>query len=214
MAHGRWFGMTDRGPQIGHVHGRFQPFHDGHLAYCEWAAGECDELIVGITNADPTHVAPEAADPDRDDPRNNPFRYHERHRMITAALSAADVDVPVRVLPFPINRPELWEHYAPADALHLLRVLEPWHEVKADRLREHGRAVTTIDAERTVSGTAIREAMAAESRGTAHDERGHDPVGDPTDGDQSGWRASVPSAVAVVIDEIGGVDRVGSLDEQ
>jgi nicotinamide-nucleotide adenylyltransferase len=175
---------------VGHVHGRFQPFHTGHLAYCEWAAGECDELLVGITNADPSHIRTEAADPDRDDPRNNPFQYHERHRMVTNALAAADLDVPVRVLPFPINRPDLWEYYAPPDALHLLRVLEEWHEVKADRLREHERTVQTITAERTVSGTDIRDAMA-----TSNDT----------------WRASVPEAVATVVDDIDGVRRVRSL---
>ena len=177
---------------VGHVHGRFQPFHDGHLAYCEWAAGECDELLVGITNADPSHVAHETADPDRDDPRNNPFRYHERHRMVRVALADADLGVPVRVLPFPINRPDLWAHYAPDDALHLLRVLEPWHEVKADRLRDHDRRVRTVDAERTVSGTAIRESMTA--------------------GDDA-WRASVPGAVATVVDDLDGAARVRSLWE-
>ncbi|UIP01334.1 adenylyltransferase/cytidyltransferase family protein (plasmid) [Halobaculum sp. CBA1158] len=188
---------------VGHVHGRFQPFHDGHLAYCEWAAGECDELLVGVTNADPAHVRSESADPDRDDPRNNPFRYHERHRMVTAALSAVDLGVPVRVLPFPINRPELWEHYAPVDALHLVRVLEDWHEIKVDRLREHGRTVHTTAAERTVSGTAIREAMAAGGRADDHDT-----------GEGDGWRTSVPAPVAAVIDDLDGVSRVRSLYEE
>ncbi|MFC7137844.1 adenylyltransferase/cytidyltransferase family protein [Halobaculum litoreum] len=177
---------------VGHVHGRFQPFHDGHRAYCEWAAGECDALVVGITNADPSHVRHEDSDPTRDDPRNNPFRYHERHRMVTAALDAADLGVPVRVLPFPINRPELWAHYAPTDAVHLLRVLEPWHEVKADRLREHGRTVRTVEAEREVSGTAIRASMvAADGR----------------------WRRDVPAPVAEVVDAIDGAARVRSLAE-
>jgi len=183
----------DDGRVVGHVHGRFQPFHDGHLAYCEWAAGECDELLVGITNADPTHVESESADPDRDDPRNNPFRYHERHRMATDALAAADLGVSVRVLPFPINRPELWADYAPADALHLLRVLEGWHEVKADRLREHGRAVRTVEVERTVSGTGIRGSMAA--------------------GDGR-WRGSVPPAVAAAVDDVDGVARVRDLRDE
>ncbi|GAA0202779.1 adenylyltransferase/cytidyltransferase family protein [Halobaculum roseum] len=197
---------------VGHVHGRFQPFHDGHLAYCEWAAEECDELIVGITNADPAHVAHETADPERDDPRNNPFRYHERHRMVSDALAAADLGVPVRVLPFPINRPELWEHYAPPDALHLLRVLEPWHEVKADRLREHGRAVRTIEAERTVSGTAIRESMAAEDDGRgARDSNRQDATSDASAGR---WRESVPPPVEAVIDDIDGAARVRSLVDE
>jgi nicotinamide-nucleotide adenylyltransferase len=175
---------------VGHIHGRFQPFHTGHLAYCKWAAGECDELLVGITNADPSHIRAETADPDRNEPQNNPFRYHERHRMVTNALAVADLDVPVRVLPFPINRPDLWEYYAPPDVLHLLRVLEEWHEVKADRLREHGRTVQTITAERTVSGTGIREAIAT---------------------DDNTWRASVPDVVATVVDDIDGVERVRSL---
>lgn len=183
----------ENGRVVGHVHGRFQPFHDGHLAYCTWAARECDELLVGITNADPSHVRREDADPDRDDPRNNPFRYYERHRMVTDALDAADLGVRVQVLPFPINRPELWESYAPADAVHFLRVLEAWHEVKADRLRDAGRTVRTTRATRRVSGTGLRDAMA---------------VGDDS------WRASVPAAVARVVDDIDGVRRVQRLYER
>ncbi|QLG26024.1 adenylyltransferase/cytidyltransferase family protein [Halorarum halophilum] len=175
---------------VGHVHGRFQPFHGGHLAYLRWAADECDELFVGVTNADPSHVRDESADPERSEPRNNPFRYHERDRMISAAVADADLGVPVRVLPFPVNRPELWEHYAPADAVHFLRVLEDWHEVKADRLREHGREVRTVRAERTVSGTEIRRRMAA--------------------GDDS-WREDVPAGVSAVLDDVDGPARVRDL---
>lgn len=179
---------------VGHVHGRFQPFHEGHLAYLQWAAGECDELLVGLTNADPSHVRDEDADPERSEPRNNPFRYHERDRMVRAAIGDTELapvrETPVRVLPFPVNRPDLWEHYVPADAVHFLRVLEKWHEVKADRLREHGREVRTVRAERTVSGTDIRRRMAA--------------------GDDS-WRGDVPDAVAAVLDDIDGPARVREL---
>lgn len=176
--------MTERA----HVHGRFQPFHREHLAYAAWAAEDADELLVGITNADPSHVRAEDADPDRDAPRNNPFRYHERERMVRAAV-ASEVSIPVRVLPFPINRPGLWDDYAPGDAVHYVNVLEPWHEVKADRLRDAGRRVVTKQGTRTVSGTGIRERMAA---------------GEP-------WRDDVPEAVAAVIEDIDGVARVREL---
>ncbi len=179
----------DRG-EVAHVHGRFQPFHREHLDYATWAAEGSDTLIVGITNADPSHVEAETADPDRDDPSNNPFAYHERHRMVRAAVdNAPAIDVPVQIMPFPINKPELWDAYAPGDAVHYVNVLEEWHEVKAERIRDHGRDVRTKQGTRTVSGTGIRARMAA---------------GEP-------WRDDVAAGVTEVIDDIDGVARVRRL---
>lgn len=154
--------MVDDSP-VAHVHGRFQPFHDEHLEYVRWAAREHpgDRLIVGITNADEAHTAPTEADPDRHDPRNNPFTYYERHRMIEAVLDRVDLDCAISILPFPINRPELWDAYAPPSAIHYVNVLEPWHERKVALLEKHGRAVRSKRGTRTVSGTEIRRAMAA-----------------------------------------------------
>mgnify|MGYP002760922457 CR=1 FL=1 len=181
--------MSDR--ELAHVHGRFQPFHREHLEYAAWAATGADELLVGITNADPGHVRPEEADSSRHDPEHNPFRYHERLRMVREAIDAAGVDCSVWIAPFPINRPELWEHYAPADAVHYVNVLEEWHRVKARRLREHGRAVVTKAGTRTISGTDIRNRMAA--------------------GDD--WEGDVPDEVVEVLESIDGVDRVRALFE-
>ena len=45
----------DRIVRQGMIHGRFQPFHKGHLEYMRGAAECCDELFVGITN--PTRCA-------------------------------------------------------------------------------------------------------------------------------------------------------------
>lgn len=181
--------MSER--ELAHVHGRFQPFHREHLEYAAWAAEGADELLVGITNADPGHVRPEESDSTRHDPRHNPFRYHERHRMVGKAIDAAEIDCPVRIMPFPINRPELWEHYAPAEAVHYVNVLEEWHRVKARRLKANGRAVVTKEGTRTISGTDIRRRMAA---------------------DES-WKGDVPDTVVEVIERIGGVERVRRLFE-
>lgn len=149
--------------RVAHVHGRFQPFHDEHLAYARWAAAEHpgDRLVVGITNADAAHTERTDADPKRHRPRHNPFSYYERHRMIDAALSGADVDAAVSVAPFPINRPELWDAYAPDEAVHYVNVLEPWHERKCEHLRERGRTVREKRGTRTISGSDIRQDMAA-----------------------------------------------------
>ena len=75
--------MTARGM----IHGRFQPFHNGHLEYLKGAAAQSDELFVGITNPDPTRIRPEAADPLRHRPESNPWSYVERLLMVKAAAS-------------------------------------------------------------------------------------------------------------------------------
>ena len=59
----------------GMVHGRFQPFHNGHLEYLRGAAGRSDEVFVGITNPDPLRVRPEPSDPLRHLPESNPWSY-------------------------------------------------------------------------------------------------------------------------------------------
>ena len=174
---------------VGHVHGRFQPFHEEHLAYATWAADHCDRLVVGITNADPSHTTREQADPKRHEPHHNPFHYHERHRMVRVATDIA-VDTPVEIMPFPINRPDLWSAYAPDGAVHFVNVLEPWHEVKVRRLRDHGRRVETKEGTRTISGTDIRERMA---------------------GGDASWREDVPDAVARVVDDVDGAGRLREL---
>jgi len=166
--------MTDPTPPA-HVHGRFQPFHDEHLDYVRWAATDSasDRLLIGITNADSAHTVATDADPERHRPRNNPFTYYERHRMIERALDDADLPCAVSIAPFPINRPDLWDAYAPPETVHYVNVLGEWHERKVERLRNTGRTVRDKRGTRTVSATAVRQAMAAGDEG---DERVPDPV--------------------------------------
>ena len=66
------------------IHGRFQPFHNGHLEYLRGAAERSDEVFVGITNPDPQRIKEEATDPLRHLPESNPFTYVERLLMIEA----------------------------------------------------------------------------------------------------------------------------------
>ena len=43
------------------IHGRFQPFHNGHLEYLAGAAERSDEVFIGIGLAVPIDVAGGAA---------------------------------------------------------------------------------------------------------------------------------------------------------
>ena len=141
------------------IHGRFQPLHLGHLTYLELAAARCGELFVGITNPDRRAMRPEPDDPARHLPESNPFTYTERMLMIAAAAQEAGIGV--RVIPFPITEPQLWDDYVPRDVVHFLRVLSPWGSAKLDRLRAHGYRVELLAAPegKQVSGEQVRAAL-------------------------------------------------------
>lgn len=164
----------------GMIHGRFQPFHNGHLEYMRGAAERCDELFVGITNPDPRRVKPEASDPARHLPESNPYSYVERLLMVKAAASDLGLDLArVHVIPFPVNEPELWPVYVPEGVTQYLRLFSEWGGTKLDRMREAGYEVVVLDegAAKEVSGADVREAMR-------------------TGGD---WEALVPPGVARVL---------------
>ena len=146
----------------GMIHGRFQPFHNGHLEYLCGAAKRSDEVFVGITNPDPSHVKPEASDPVRHLPESNPYTYAERMLMVKAA--AADAEIPaerLHVIPFPVNEPELWPPYVPPDVVHFIRLFSDWGGTKLDRLREAGYEVVVLDEgeAKEISGVEVREAL-------------------------------------------------------
>ena len=164
----------------GMVHGRFQPFHNGHLEYLTGAAARCDEVFVGITNPDPERIKPEASDPLRHLPESNPYSYVERLLMVKAAALDAGLELErTHVIPFPVNEPELWQAYVPEGVTQFIRLFSDWGGAKLDRLREAGYEVVVLDegAEKEISGAEVRAAM----------REGND------------WEALVPPGVAAVL---------------
>ena len=162
------------------IHGRFQPFHNGHLEYLRGAAAHSDELWVGITNPDPSHVKPEPSDPLRHLPASNPYTYAERLLMVSAVAETVDLDV--HVIPFPVNQPELWHAYVPANVTQYIRRFSDWGSTKIERFRSAGYDVVILDegAGKEISGVDVREAM--------------------RDGRE--WQSLVPAGVARVIERL------------
>ena len=162
---------------FGMIHGRFQPFHNGHLEYLRGAAARSGELFVGITNPDPRRVREEASDPLRHLPESNPFTYAERLLMVEAV--AEDEGIRAHVIPFPVNEPELWPAYVPPGVTQYLRLFSAWGGTKLDRMRQAGYEVVVLDegAEKEISGADVRAAL-------------------HSGGD---WEALVPAGVARVI---------------
>lgn len=155
-------GMHGGAPAWGCVHGRFQPFHDGHLEYVLRARQRCERLIVGITAADATEVRKEAASPHRHEPASNPFTYFERLQMIRDTLLPEGLGPhDFAVVPFPIQEPGLIGNYVPGGTVHFVRVYSRWEEEKTRRLRDEGHLVEVLDPGegKKVSGTEVRRLM-------------------------------------------------------
>jgi cytidyltransferase-like protein len=167
----------------GMIHGRFQPFHLGHIEYLRGAAERSDEVFVGITNPDPNRIRPEPSDPLRHLPESNPWTYAERLLMVKAAAGDLGLDpARVHVIPFPVNEPELWPAYVPEGVTQYLRLFSEWGDTKLERLREAGYEVIVLDegAQKEISGADVRAAVRA---------RGE-------------WEVLVPRGVARVIREL------------
>ena len=178
--------MTSKA-EFGMVHGRFQPFHNGHLEYVAKALERCENLIVGITNPDPGEVRAEATSEHRHLDESNPYTFFQRLQMVHGVLLALGVDATrVRIIPFHIHSPEKWRYYLPAaeSLVHYVRVFSAWEQSKVDRLRDAGYIVEVLDpgVEKAIDASNIRRML---------------------DAGDGGWRALVPAAVASVIDEAG-----------
>lgn len=148
----------------GCVHGRFQPFHSGHLEYALLAKERCRRLLIGVTNPDLTWITPEAANANRHTAESNPFTYFERALMLRDSL--LDEGLEARefvVVPFPIQKPELCRYYVPEGTIHFIRVYSGWEAEKVCRLKAHGLTVEVLsrDEEKAASATEVRRLIRA-----------------------------------------------------
>jgi cytidyltransferase-like protein len=165
------------------IHGRFQPFHNGHLEYLRAARDLCQTLVIGITNPDPTTIIEDATSQHRHLPDANPYTYFERLLMIREVLTDEGTD-PRRsiIIPFPVNATDRWRFYLPPNAVHYLRVFSEWEQAKVDRLREHGYTVEVLHPgiEKEIEASEVRRRMA----------NGED------------WQSLVPPAVVRMIERL------------
>jgi cytidyltransferase-like protein len=190
--------MDARGIRVtlrsGSVHGRFQPFHLGHLEYVLAAAHQCDFLWVGITQPEISNLQSGGAQPaHRYEPSDNPFTYWERVLMVSASLAEAGVDEGIyRIVPFPIERPESLLDYVPMEAVAYTTVYETWNEQKIQLLNGIGYRVEVLWQRDTkeVAGGTVRQLL------RSGDER---------------WRGLVPAATARIIDGLDLDARPGAL---
>jgi cytidyltransferase-like protein len=168
----------------GSIHGRFQPFHNGHLAYAMAALSQVETLYVGLTRVltEPGIGADVA--PHRLEAKANPLTYFQRSQLVSAALLGAGVP-PGRfsVGPFPIEVPGRLVEFWPLSLGCFTTIVDDWNREKINVLRDCGYTVNVLEdvvqaPSRVASGTKVRELIR---------EGG------------SGWEAFVPAATVPLI---------------
>lgn len=165
--------------ETGVIHGRFQVLHNDHLQYLLAGKARCRHLVVGITNPDPSLTAADAADPDRHAPYANPMTYYERYVVTREVLREADLpEQEFSLVPFPVNRPDLYRFYVPLDGTFFLTIYDNWGRKKKEMFASMGLKVEVLwekpPEQKGLVSSDIRQRMAR---------------GEP-------WETMVPPAVA------------------
>jgi nicotinamide mononucleotide adenylyltransferase len=154
--------MQDQLLNEGSVHGRFQPFHNGHLEYVLEAQRRCRFLWIGITkyDIDTSELSPLGRS--REKPENNPLTFHERLTMIGEALVAQGIRREAfAFIPFPIEKPAKLPQFLPVSVPCFTTIYEEWNREKIQVLKSHGYDVIVLwERERKeISGGEIRDDM-------------------------------------------------------
>ncbi|WP_424138461.1 hypothetical protein [Roseomonas chloroacetimidivorans] len=145
------------------IHGRFQPFHNAHLAYAMAALAVAEKVYIGLTRVlTEPGIGGEIA-PHRLELQSNPLSYYQRTQIITRALLDAGVS-PSRfdVGPFPIEKPDRLKEFWPLHLPCCTTVVDAWNTKKISVLREIGYEVVVMrdiikPGLQVATGTKIRE---------------------------------------------------------
>ncbi len=151
---------------IAYVHGRFQPFHKGHLALLKYALDNYEKLWVGISN--PLRELPRNfSSLDKDlqtdllrsrNPKKNIFTYLQREKMILKSLEYEGQNLlKVKVQPhFGYFESDNWQDFLPPkdDAVLVIHVKDLIHDLKLDLYKKLGWRIEQVKLfEEGVSGT-------------------------------------------------------------
>lgn len=150
--------------ETGVIHGRFQILHLDHMKYLLAGKALCHHLVVGITNPDPVLTRADPADPARSSAAANPLNYYERTILLRSALVEGGIPLSdFTIVPFPVNRPELYQYYVPLDAVFFLSIYDDWGIRKKEIFQKNGLVIHVLRQvpaeQKGLSATTIREAI-------------------------------------------------------
>lgn len=180
--------------ETGVIHGRFQILHNDHMKYLMAGKSCCQNLVVGITNPDPTLTCDDKTAPGRSNPSANPMSYYERYIIIKTTLLEYGFGIQeFSVVPLPINLPDLYKYYVPLDATFFLTIYDEWGEKKLSMFESMNLKTKILWrrplSKKGLSGIQIRQYIAS---------------GQP-------WEHLVPHTSARIMKQMGIVERIKRL---
>lgn len=151
--------------KTGIVIGRFQVFHNDHLKYVLAGKSLCDNLVIGITNPDPTYFKDDSSDPHRSLASSNPLTYFERYVMLKSVMRENGIScMDFSIVPFPINTPETYCYYVPMSAVAYITVYDKWGQRKLELLKSGGLRTRVLwekpAIEKGITGSEVRRRIA------------------------------------------------------
>ncbi len=126
------------------VHGRFQPFHNGHLNYVRAALQHCERLYVGVTQVERNKMNYYKEAPHRSVLYENPLSFFERKGLIEYTLENEGIEN-CSVIPFPIEREDSLTEYFPDGGVCYTTLHSEWNTVKIEILRKVGYDVRVLE---------------------------------------------------------------------
>ena len=124
--------------KIACIHGRFQPFHYGHVDYLKAALNHWSKIIIGLTAVTPVTNVSKLVE-HRADSVANPLTYWERMELINAVLNDIGVSKDdITYVPFPIDQPENLRFILPKTVICATTDLYEWNREKVKRLTSEG----------------------------------------------------------------------------
>lgn len=150
---------------VASIHGRFQPFHNGHLSYFMKALEREDHIFIGITNCIPPSFGSEVNLRDglhSGTDEANPFTFFDRLQIVEAGVRGAGVKADkFTIIPFPIELIQGLIPYFPLSGVCYTTIKDEWNIKKIRLLQSIGyrvEVIEDIEDERNVyaSGSQIR----------------------------------------------------------
>ncbi len=174
-------------PRYGLFTGRFQPLHNAHLKCMLKILEEVENLVVGIVNPDPKDTI-EFREFTQE---KNPFTFWERYRMVHESLEEVGTDMS-RVYIVPFYPPLLYaddktERFVPKSNVTVyIPAKDEFDRQKIEEMNKRGWDVRALEVTEDMSSTEIRRRIYT--------------------GEE--WESLVPEAVAKIIKEVDGINRI------
>ncbi len=127
--------------------GRFQPFHNGHLAVVKEILNKHDRVIIAIGSAQYSRE------------KHNPFTSHEREELIKAALKAENIPAnKYIVVPVKDTHDDNWYYHLQAHLPPYTALYTGSEEVKSYFEAGNSSAkIIHLDRINNISGTKVRQ---------------------------------------------------------